>query len=83
MNWLTRFFHIKPASKILCFHVGRGKVRQDLYHLLRDWRRFGVRDLELDRKTNVISARIDRNNRKSRFLVFYCVLLQLLSFSID
>ncbi|PSN69091.1 Pkinase-domain-containing protein [Corynespora cassiicola Philippines] len=62
MNWLTRFFHIKPASKILCFHVGRGKVRQDLYHLLRDWRRFGVLDLELDRKTNVISARIDRNN---------------------
>lgn len=64
MNWLSRFLHIKPASKALCFHIGRGKVRQDLVHLLRDWQRFGVRNVSFDREKNTISANIDKNNRK-------------------
>jgi serine/threonine-protein kinase HSL1 (negative regulator of Swe1 kinase) len=64
MNWLSRFLHIKPASKTLCFHIGRGKVRQDLVRLLRDWQRFGVQDVSLDREVNSISARIDKSNRK-------------------
>ncbi|CAN9458279.1 unnamed protein product [Alternaria sp. RS040] len=62
MNWLSRFLHIRPASKTLCFHVGRGKVRQDLVRLLRDWQRFGVQDVSLDREVNSISARIDKSN---------------------
>ncbi|OWY45233.1 Pkinase-like protein [Alternaria alternata] len=62
MNWLSRFLHIKPASKTLCFHIGRGKVRQDLVRLLRDWQRFGVQDVSLDREVNSISARIDKSN---------------------
>jgi serine/threonine-protein kinase HSL1 (negative regulator of Swe1 kinase) len=65
--------HIKPASKTLCFHIGRGKARQDLVRLLRDWQRFGVQDVSFDRETNVINARVDKNNRKyspssSRFI---------------
>ncbi|KAF2629620.1 Pkinase-domain-containing protein [Macroventuria anomochaeta] len=62
MNWLSRFLHIKPATKTLCFHVGRGKVRGDLVRLLRDWQRFGVRDVTFDRKTNIIHARVDKIN---------------------
>ncbi|KAH7359906.1 serine/threonine-protein kinase-like protein GIN4 [Pyrenochaeta sp. MPI-SDFR-AT-0127] len=64
MNWLSRFLHIRPASKTLCFHINRGKVRQNLVRLLRDWQRFGVRDVSFDRETNTISASIDKNNRK-------------------
>ncbi|KAF1836021.1 Pkinase-domain-containing protein [Decorospora gaudefroyi] len=62
MNWLSRFLHIKPASKTLCFQIGRGKVRQDLVRLLRDWQRFGVHDVSVDREANSISARIDKSN---------------------
>ncbi|KAI4934006.1 uncharacterized protein J4E92_003676 [Alternaria infectoria] len=62
MNWLSRFLHIKPASKTLCFQIGRGKVRQDLVRLLRDWQRFGVQDVSLDRASNSINARIDKSN---------------------
>ncbi|KAF2873203.1 serine/threonine-protein kinase-like protein GIN4 [Massariosphaeria phaeospora] len=61
-NWLSRFLHIKPANKVLCFQIGRGKVRQDLVYTLRDWQRFGVRDVTYNRNTNVINARIDKNN---------------------
>lgn len=64
MNWLSRFLHIKPASQTLCFQIGRGKVRQDLVRLLRDWQRFGIRDVTYDRETNIINARVDKNNRK-------------------
>jgi serine/threonine-protein kinase HSL1 (negative regulator of Swe1 kinase) len=64
MNWLSRFLHIKPANKTLCFHIGRGKVRQDLVRLLRNWQRFGIRDVTFDRETNMINARVDKNNRK-------------------
>jgi hypothetical protein len=64
MNWLSRFLHIKPANKTLCFHIGRGKVRQDLVRLLRDWQRFGIRDVTFDRATNTVNARVDKNNRK-------------------
>ncbi|RMZ71023.1 serine threonine- kinase GIN4 [Pyrenophora seminiperda CCB06] len=62
MNWLSRFLHIKPANKTLCFQIGRGKVRQDLVRLLRDWQRFGVHDVSLDREANSICARIDKSN---------------------
>ncbi|KAH7562000.1 hypothetical protein BM1_03104 [Bipolaris maydis] len=62
MNWLSRFLHIKPTSKTLCLQVGRGKVRQDFVRLLRDWQRFGIQDVALDRKSNSISARVDKNN---------------------
>lgn len=69
-NWLSRFLHIKPANKVLCFQVSRGKVRQDLVRLLRDWQRFGVRDVIYDRQTNIINARVDKNNRKYTQLLF-------------
>ena len=64
MNWLSRFLHIKPANRALCFTVRRGKVRQELLHLLQDWQRYGVRDVTCDRDTNIITARVDKNNRK-------------------
>lgn len=70
MNWLSRFLHIKPASRALCFHARRGKVRQELVYLLRDWQRYGVRDVTVDRNTNVIHARVDKNNRKFTKLLF-------------
>jgi len=62
MNWLSRFLHIKPASKTLCFHIGRGRVRQDLVRLLRDWQRFGVQDVSFNREINAISGRVDKSN---------------------
>jgi len=65
MNWLSRFLHIKPATRTLCFHVGRGRVRGDLVRLFRDWQRFGVCDVTYDRRANIINARVDKANRKS------------------
>ncbi len=75
-NWLARFLHIKPATKTLCFQVGRGLARQEIVRLLREWKCFGVKDVSFDRKTNVILARVDKNNRE-------CLLLSSSTHSLD
>ena len=70
MNWISRFLHIKPASKVLCFQLGRGKVRQEIVRLLRDWQNFGVKDVTFDRQANTINARVAKNNREYTQLFF-------------
>lgn len=61
-SWFARFLNIKPASKLLCFSIPRGRARQELVLLLKEWQRHGVRDLEYSREHNSIYARIDKNN---------------------
>lgn len=64
VSWFARILNIKPASKVLCFQVGRGKARQEVVRLLREWKKFGIRDVQWDRNTNVVTARVDKQNRK-------------------
>lgn len=61
-SWLTRFLHIKPASRIMCFETGRGRVRTELVRLLRNWRSYGLRDIVLDREKNLIFGRLAAEN---------------------
>ena len=61
-NWLARFFNIKPASQVMCFCQGRGRVRQELVRLLRSWKAAGVRDVVFDREKNLVFARVIENN---------------------
>lgn len=61
-SWFARFLNIKPASKILCFSIPRGRTRQELVLLLKEWQRHGIRDLEYSREQNTIAARVDKIN---------------------
>jgi len=61
-SWFARFFNIKPAIKVVCFAIPRGRARQELVILFREWQRYGVRDLQYSRETNMISARVDKQN---------------------
>lgn len=61
-SWFARFFHFKPISKVLCFSIPRGRARQELVLLLREWQRHGIRDLQYSRETNTITARVDKHN---------------------
>jgi serine/threonine-protein kinase HSL1 (negative regulator of Swe1 kinase) len=61
-SWFSRFLNIKPATKLLCFSIPRGRARTELVLLLKEWQRHGVRDLEYSREHNTIYARIDKNN---------------------
>ncbi|KAK6420689.1 serine/threonine-protein kinase gin4, partial [Oleoguttula sp. CCFEE 5521] len=61
-SWFARFLNIKPATDLLCFSIPRGRARQELVLLLKEWQRHGIRDLQYSREQNTMSARVDRNN---------------------
>jgi hypothetical protein len=61
-SWFARFFRLKPVVEVLCFNIPRARVRQEMVILLKEWQRHGVRDLQYSRETNMITARVARNN---------------------
>jgi hypothetical protein len=61
-SWFARFFHLKPATKILCFSIPRGRARKELVILLQAWERHGVSDVQYSRETNTITARVEKQN---------------------
>lgn len=64
-NWLARILHIKPASKIFCFTTSKVRARREIASILRDWRRYGLRDIVVDKQRNTISGRVDVQNCES------------------
>ena len=65
-NWLARLFRVKPATRYLCFTISRRQARQEIAILLREWRKYGIRDVQVDKGRNIIFARVSKNNCKSR-----------------
>ena len=65
-NWLARFLHIKPAMKILCFQLPNVKARQEVVGILRDWRKYGMRDVVVDKARSRVWASVASDNRKYR-----------------
>ncbi|KAL2141695.1 hypothetical protein VTI28DRAFT_2061 [Corynascus sepedonium] len=61
-NWLARLFRVKPAMRYLCFNILRRRARQEMAILLREWRKYGIRDVEVDKQRNIIFARVGAKN---------------------
>ena len=61
-NWLARFLGIKPAVHVLCFRVGKLRARREVVAIFREWRRFGMRDVVVDKEAGRVWARVDRDN---------------------
>ncbi|KAI0097957.1 hypothetical protein GGR51DRAFT_565996 [Nemania sp. FL0031] len=61
-NWLARLFRVKPATKYLCFSISRRRARQETVILLKEWRKYGIRDVEVDKKRNIVFARLGKQN---------------------
>ncbi|KAI9767301.1 MAG: hypothetical protein M1835_007050 [Candelina submexicana] len=61
-NWLARFLHIKPASKLLCFCITKRQARREVAAILRDWKRYGMKDVSVDKDKNIVFGRVDQMN---------------------
>ncbi|KAK1758555.1 kinase-like domain-containing protein [Echria macrotheca] len=61
-NWLFRLLRVKPAQRHICFAIPRHRSRQELAIQLRQWRRFGIRDVEVDKERSIVWARLDESN---------------------
>jgi hypothetical protein len=63
-NWLARLFRVKPAMRHLCFNILKRRARQEVAILLREWRKYGIKDVEVDKERNIIFARMGPKNCK-------------------
>lgn len=63
-NWLTRLFRVKPATSYICMALSRRRARQEVAILLREWRRYGIKDIQVDKQRNIIFARVAAKNCK-------------------
>lgn len=61
-NWLARLFRVKPATSHLCMTISRRRARQEVAILLREWRKYGIRGIQVDKQRNVIFARVGAKN---------------------
>jgi len=63
-NWLAKLFRVKPATRYLCITMSKRRARQEVAILLREWRQYGMRDVEVDKERNIVFARVGPRNRK-------------------
>ncbi|KAI1069704.1 hypothetical protein LB507_008482 [Fusarium sp. FIESC RH6] len=61
-NWLARLFRVKPATDHICMTISRRRARQEVTILLREWRKYGIRDIQVDKQRNIIFARVGDKN---------------------
>lgn len=82
-NWFAKFFHIKPASRVICLQVGKHKARKELVKILKEWRKYGIKDVVSERRTggDVVRGRVDMSNCESSLLLVRVVLTRRQIFS--
>ncbi|CAD6502720.1 BgTH12-05310 [Blumeria graminis f. sp. triticale] len=61
-NWLAKLFRIKPRAKFICFCVSKKRAWQETAEILLGWKRFGMQDVEIDRKRSIIFGRVGAIN---------------------
>lgn len=64
-NWLARLFRVKPATSHLCMEISRKRARQEVAILLREWRRYGIKGIQVDKQRNIVFARLGPQNCKN------------------
>lgn len=77
-NWLARFLRIKPAVSVLCFQVSKVRARKEVAGLFREWRKYGIRDIVVEKDAGRIWARVAEKNCKT--IPFFLFLLKLFAF---
>ncbi|KAK3938408.1 hypothetical protein QBC46DRAFT_440550 [Diplogelasinospora grovesii] len=61
-NWLARLFRVKPAMRYMCFNISKRRARQEVAILLKEWRQYGIKDVEVDKERNIVFARLSPKN---------------------
>lgn len=64
-NWFAKFFHVKPATKFIVLSVTKARARKEIMKILREWRKYGLRDVVSENHTGfgtVIRGRVDVEN---------------------
>jgi serine/threonine-protein kinase HSL1 (negative regulator of Swe1 kinase) len=63
-TWIARLFHVKPLTIYLCFSISSRRARQEIVALLRGWRKYGAKDIVVDKERNIVFGRVAAKNCK-------------------
>lgn len=63
-NWFARFFHIKPASQVICLQISKKSARIEIMRVLKLWYKYGLRDVVCEKRAggDIIRGRVDACN---------------------
>ncbi|KAF4967404.1 hypothetical protein FSARC_5044 [Fusarium sarcochroum] len=61
-SWFARLFRVKPATDHICMIISRRRARQEVTILLREWRKYGIRNIQVDKQRNIVFARVADKN---------------------
>ncbi len=78
-NWLAKLFKVKPVSRYLCFCVTKRRARQEIGRVLKEWKRYGLEDVQIDKDRNIVFGRVALGNCK-HLKKFKKITLQLMRF---
>lgn len=68
-NWFARFLRIKPAVSVVCFQISKVKARKEIARVFKEWRKYGIKDIVIDRDAARIWVRVAETNCKFRTFV--------------
>ena len=71
-NWFAKLFNIRPATKLVCLTLKKGRARKEIAKILKEWRKYGLKDVISEKREGAgitIRARVDVVNCKSSFKV--------------
>ena len=65
-NWFAKFFHIKPASQIMCLQTSKKSARIEIMRVLKAWNKYGLRDVVCEKRPSgdIVRGRVDACNCK-------------------
>ncbi|KAI0152947.1 hypothetical protein GGR57DRAFT_152602 [Xylariaceae sp. FL1272] len=64
-HWIFRLLRVKPATHNVCFSMSARQARQEIALLLKDWRKYGIEDVQVDKQRNMIFARVGPENYRN------------------
>ena len=64
-NWLTKLLRIKPAFKVLALSVSKARARKEVVKILREWKKYGLEEVRVDKKANIVRAKVGELNCRS------------------
>lgn len=50
---------------MICFQVSKIKARQEVTKLLREWKKYGVRNIQIDKHRNIVFGSVAAKNCQS------------------
>jgi serine/threonine-protein kinase HSL1, negative regulator of Swe1 kinase len=73
-NWFAKFFHIKPANRVICLQLSEAKARKEIITILKAWKKYGLRDVVVEKggSGDVVRGRVDAQNCESPIKSFHC-----------